>query len=271
MVATVLNGSETYWSWLDKTMTVVNSNPTFANFNYEDIKTESLLLTGNNQYLINNYNTLQVTIPTANKATAKNSASMVKYRAVCGNLSAEANYSSNSDVTLSLSNIKDRTITVYAIDSRGFSTPVSKAISTWINYVDPSIRSASIARTGGISKETTLAFQGEFWTTEEQYDFGAVSNEITECSYKYKKSNESNYGQSINITPTINNGNISFNGTITGDAGAEGFNLSNVYNIQITIKDKIRTITYDLLLGAGSPGIAVAPRRSSFWNSIRYF
>ena len=268
VVATILNGSEQWWSWVDKTMTVVNSNPTFSNFNYADTGSVSTQLTGNNQIVIDNFNVIQITIPVANKAVANNSASMTKYRAVCGNLAAEANYSSNSDVTLSLGYIRNRTITVYAIDSRGFSTPVSKSIADWKSYSDPIIRNATVVRTGGVSRETSLTFNGTFWKTEEQYDFGAVANEIEGCNYKYKKTNESTYGNPINITPSISNGNFSFTGTIAGDEGANGFGLSNSYNIQITIKDKIRTITYDLLLGAGSPAMSVAARGSFIWFTI---
>ena len=264
VVATLLNGNETWWSYLDRTMTVVGSNPTFSNFNYADTGTVSTQLTGNNQIVINNYNVMEINIPAANKAVATNGASMSKYRAVCGNLATEANYSSNSDVTLSLKYIKDRTITVYAIDSRGNSTPVQKSISIWKDYFDPVIRIGTVTRQNGVDTETVLNFSATFWKPTDGLDFGAVANEITECSYKYKKTNESSYGNAINITPTVSSGNISFNATIAGDEGANGFNVSSSFNIQITLKDKIRTVTYDLLLGAGSPAIAVHRNGVSF-------
>lgn len=264
VVATILNGTEVWWSWVDKTMYVVNSNPTFSNYTLEDTKAESLLLTGDSSIFINNYNTLQVTVSTANKATAKNGASMSRYRLVCGNKAVEANYSSSSNVTLSLSNIVNRSFTVYAIDSRGNSTAVTKSAATWKDYTNPVISSATATRTGGVSKETTLTIAGTFWNNS----FGDATNGITKCVYQFKKSNEANYGNEITITPTISGGNISFSSTITGDAGTggvDGFELLNVYNIKITIADEIRTITYEILLGAGSPGMSIAPRRSIFW------
>ena len=95
-------------------------------------------------------------------------------------------------------------------------------------------------------------------------DFGTVANSIDLCQYKYKKTNESNYGSPINITPTISGENISFNSTIVGDEGANGFNLSYSYNIQIIIQDKIETTTYDILLGVGSPGMAIHRSGISF-------
>ena len=239
------------------TANITNSNPIFSNCEWEDIKAESLELTGNNQIFINGYNNLKVIISTVNKAAAKNSATMSKYRLVCGNQSVEASYSSTADVVLNLVNITNMTFTLYAIDSRGNSTAITKSVAEWKNYSNPVITNGTAVRTDGVSTETTLSFNGTFWKTEEQLDFGAVANEIVTCNYKYKKSNESNYGSEINITPTINGGNFSFNATILGDEGAEGFELQNSYNIQITIIDKIRTITYDVLLGSGSPVMAI--------------
>lgn len=264
-------GSSTFYSTLTKTFSIINGNPTFSNYVFEDIKPESLLLTGNNQYLINNYNTLQVTISSANKAIANKEATMSKYRLVCGNNSIEANYSNNSDVTLTLQNVTAMQFTVYAIDSRGNSTSITKSAAEWINYSPIAIATGNAVRTGGVGTETTLSFQGTIWKTEEQYDFGAVANEITLCQYQFKKSNESTYSEPINITPTVNNNNFSFNSTIRGDegtSGAEGFNLSNAYDIKITIADKISTYSYDVLLGSGKPQMAIAPRRCFIWRTI---
>lgn len=246
------------------TANVTNSNPTFSNCTYEDTGSVSTQLTGNNQILINNYNILKVTISTANKAVAKNSATMSKYRLVCGSKSVEASYSSSADVTLTLGYVTSMTFIVYAIDSRGNSTAVTKSVAEWKNYSDIVIKTGSAVRTDGVGKETTLTFEGTLWKTEEQLDFGAVANEITLCQYKYKKSNESEYGEPIDIVPNVSEGKFSFSSVIQGDAGTEGFNLSNSFNIQITVKDKIKTATYDILLGAGSPAISIHRNGASF-------
>lgn len=265
VVATLINGTETWWSYYDRTMTVVNSNPTFSNCVYEDVGGDSTQLTGNNQILINNFNVLKVTISTANKAVAKNGATMSKYRLVCGNKSVEASYNSNSDVSLILGYVTDRTFIVYAIDSRGNSTNVTKSVAEWKDYSDIVIKTGQAVRTGGVNTETTLSFEGTIWQTEEQYDFGAVENEITECTYKYKKSNANEYieGETI-ITPTISNGKFSANLLIKGDEEANGFNVRNSYNIVVTVKDKIKTSTYEILLGSGTPAIAIHRDGASF-------
>lgn len=257
VVATLIDGVETWWSYVDKTMYVVNSNPIFSNFNYEDRGGVSTQLTGNNQIVINGFNEVRAIIPVVNRAIAQNGATIVKYRAVCGNIVDEKVYSASADVVLSLDYIKDRTITVYAIDSRGNSTPVSEAIADWKDYFNPVIASANAARQNGVGTETTLTFSGRFWKPTSGNDFGAVPNVIEECYYQYKKTNESNYGEPIDITPTISGNTFRFSSTIKGDAEAEGFNLSNSFNIQITMLDKIRTTTYDVLLGAGTPAMAI--------------
>lgn len=256
---TTVAGGNTYYSTLTRTLSIVNGNPTFSNYTFEDVGTVSTQYTGDSQIFINNYNNLRVTVSTSNKATANKGATMSKYRLVCGNQSVEAAYSASSNVILNLNYITSRTITVYAIDSRGNSTRVDKTISTsnWKDYSSPRISSASIARTNGIQTDTTLTFSASFWNSS----FGATSNTLTECSYKYKKTSESSYGTAVSITPTISGNNISFSGLIQGDEGADGFSLSNSYDIQITIKDTIAgtrgTATYNLLLNAGNPVMAM--------------
>ena len=47
---------------------ITNAEPTFSNFNYADIKTESTTLTGDNQIVIDNYNQISITVPVDNKA-----------------------------------------------------------------------------------------------------------------------------------------------------------------------------------------------------------
>jgi hypothetical protein len=237
--------------------------PTFANFTYRDELKESINLTGNNQIIINNYNNIKIIIPSEYKASGNNSASIKKYRAVCGNLADEQPYSDDSEVILNLGCIKDRTITVYAIDSRDVSTPALMSISNdnWKEYTDILIHSALMERTDGIGTTVTLKFQGTIWDNT----FGKEDNEITSCKYRYKKSNEIDYTvEPIDIIPIRTEDSFSFNSTIQGDIGTNGFNASNSFNVQIIISDKIRTTTYETLLGAGTPAMAIHPNGVAF-------
>lgn len=256
VVATVVNGKEEYWHTLDKTMTVVNSNPIFSNFEYKDSGTLSTQYTGDNQTIINGWNSFDAIVSTANKAQAINGAKMVKYRLVCGNQSTEMKYSDNSDVLLELAHITNMTFTVYAIDGRGNSTAVTKSASIWKDYFNRSIISGSAIRTEQVNKEVRLTFSGKFWND----NFGAKPNEITECKYEYKKTTDTEYttGTTV-ITPTISGNTFSASLLIKGDAGAEGFEISNSYNIRVSVSDAIPwgSVTYDILLSAGKPGLAI--------------
>lgn len=266
-VKTTISGT-TFYSTLTKTFSIVNGNPVFSTCTYEDTGGISTNLTGDNQIIIKGFNDVDVIISTANKASAKKGASMVKYRAVCGNLISEENYSSNSDVILNLPYIQERTITIYALDSRGNSTAVPIYIenSNWKDYFDPVIRTGSIARQNGVNTQTTLTFTGNIWKTDDEYDFGAVDNSIIQCYYQYKKTTDSSYGTAINITPTLNsNGSFSFSSLINGDLGSTGFTLSDSFNVRIYVQDATaKSYTYDLLLGVGSPGIAIHKNGVSF-------
>lgn len=263
VIATVVGGVEKYWHFVDRTMTIVDSNPTFSDFIYKDVGGRSTELTGNNQIIINGYNVVQVIIPTENKAIAKNGATIVKYRAVCENKSAEKGYSTNEDVILELDYITNRNITVYAIDSRGNSTEVTKVILTenWKEYKNIVIKTASVSRVNGVGTETKLKLEGEIWNNS----FGVKNNEITECTYKYKKTSEKNYPEgTLEITTNITDNKFSADVLIKGDLGTNGFDVQNTYNIMITIKDEISTSTFSLILGTGIPAIAIHKNGVSF-------
>lgn len=261
--------------WTDtsaRTLTIVNANPTFSNYTFQDEGSGSVPLTAGSgaatsNIFIDDYNLLRVHITTANKATANKGASMVKYKVECGNLSQEVNYSSNSEVILSLDYIRDKTIKVTAYDTRGNYKTVTKTIANnnWKAYTKPILSSLKIARNNGVDTKTKLTFSGTFWG----YSFGSVTNTITSCKYRYKKTTESSYGAYKSITPTISGNNVSFDNLIIGDAGStsnEGFVLTNAYDIEFYITDKITrySITRTLSLSKGTPAMAIAPGGVSF-------
>ena len=262
-------------SWTDtnaRTLTIVNADPTFTNYTFQDEGSGSVRLTAgsgatSSNIFIDDYNLLKAHITTANKAIANKGASMVKYKIECGNLSQEVNYSSNSEVILSLDYIRDKTIKVTAYDTRGNYKTITKTIAdnNWKAYIKPVLLSLVVARNNGVDTKTRLTFSGTFWG----YSFGSVNNTITECKYRYKKTTESSYGAYKSITPTISGNNVSFNDLIIGDAGStsnEGFVLTNAYDIEFYITDKISrySITRTLLLNKGTPAMAIAPGGVSF-------
>lgn len=268
---TTYSGSEKIGSSsIEFTANVTDSNPIFSNCIYEDTGEMSTQLTGNSQVVINDYNVLEVTIPVADKAIAKNGATMDTYRLVCGSQSTEVSYSSKEDVKLKLYYITSKTFTLYAIDSRKNSTCITKTIEevNWKNYFYPVIKTGLAERTGGVGTETILTFEGTFWNN----NFGEVNNTIRECKYRYKKTleNESNFSDYIEISPTVSGNNFNYNLSIQGDLEANGFDSAFSYDIEISVKDEIgfiddrRTTIYKVLLGSGTPGMALHRKGVSY-------
>lgn len=234
---------------------VGTEKPTFTNFTYEDTDSTILSLTGNNQIIVNGYSNIKATISTANKAVAKNSATMKTYKMTIGNKTTNAvNYSSSAAVTLSLPDVNSGTITVYATDSRGLSTSVSKT-ATFKNYSAPAIKAVTATRgNSGVGSAVTLAFNGTYWNSS----FGSVTNSITQVKYFYKETSASSWKTgTTTLSVTTSGANWSGSASIKGDLGANGFDVSKAYNIRFQIKDAFITKNYDITLGSGTPAISI--------------
>lgn len=255
-VKTVINGV-TYYSTLPKQMTLINANPTFDNWTYQDTNEKTLALTGNNQIVVKNYSKITGIITTANKAVAKKGATMSKYILNIGDNQAEAAFSNTANVTTSPAiTATEKVFMMFAQDSRKLtkSKPIFVSDDNYKKYTEINIKEAKATRTGGVETEVTLEFNGDIWNNS----FGAVQNDIISCKYKYKKSNENTWSESNqNLTPVKSGNSYSLATTIKGDLGAEGFTRDDSFDIEIVITDKLSTYTYPLTLGSGKPGIAV--------------
>lgn len=252
ILTTTANG-KSYTNSKDFTFTVTNSNPTFNNFTYQDTNTTITALTGNNQILVNGYSNVKATISTANKATSKNSATMKSYKLLIGTKNTTANYNASADVNMSINQVNNNVIDLYAIDSRGNSTKVSKT-ATIKNYSNIKIKSLSATRQNNIGTITTLNFEGEFWNAS----FGSVANAITSCKYKYKTTSSSTWiDGKTTLTYTISGNKITGSLSIQGDAGTDGFSVANSFDIQLILADKLSSATYNIILTSGNPALAI--------------
>lgn len=263
-IGIITYGNAEYYSEKVGTLNVVNSNPIFSNFTYQDTNNATTALTGNNQIIIKGYSNVKGIISTANKAIAQNSATMSKYRFIIGDIQKEANYSSDSEVGITISKANNNVFNMYAIDSRGNSTLKTISPRTYKAYSNINIKSAVAQRqNNGIGSSVVLTFTGDIWNNS----FGSVQNEITSCIYKYKKTNSNTWlTGKTNIMPEVKGQSYSKSVLIKGDKGAEGFEVNSSYNVQIIIKDKLSTYTYELLIGTGTPGIAITAKGIAFFN-----
>lgn len=252
-VGLITYGDTEYYSEKIGTLNVVNSNPTFNNFTYEDTDSNCIKLTGGNKKIIKGFSDVKIIISTANKAIAKNYADISKYQVVIGSQQKDISYSKDNSVSTIVSNVLSNIFNVYAIDSRGNSTVKQISPSEYLDYNNIGIKNASISRTGGVGTETTLKFNGSFWN----HSFGAMNNAIIDCHYEYKTTYSDKWINGGKITSSISGNNFNFTGTIKGDIGANGFSATNSFSVRVIIKDRLTTATYDLTLGSGTPAIAM--------------
>lgn len=252
IITTTVNNTS-YTNYKDCVFTVTNSNPIFSDFTYQDTNDTIIALTGNNQTLVKGYSNVKGIISVDNKASAKNSATMKSYKMLIGSKNIIKNYSSTAEVNMNLPYVETNIIDMYAIDSRGNSTKISKT-ATIKDYSGIKITSVTATRENNVGKAVTLKFEGQFWNE----NFGSVENTITSCIYKYKNTTSSEYkDEEIELTYTITGNKIIGNTLIKGDLGASGFDVSNSYNIQMTLSDRLSTATYTITLGSGNPAISV--------------
>lgn len=255
VIATCIGGTtENYWSYWDKTMTIVNGNPTFDNFNFADSNTKTVALTGNNTSIVKGYSNVKVTIPTSMKATAKKEASLSKYRVSIGTaIPVDITYSSDKDVNGTVNNADSSTINVYAIDSRNNSKLVSKQATNFISYSDVEKGNIDVARTNGVSEDVTLKINGTF----NKVNFGKITNSIKSAQYRYRIKGTDTWSSYNNLTLTIKDNNFSYNGLIKGDTKTLGFNVEHSYEVEVLVKDELSEVTFTDTLGSGIPNIAL--------------
>ena len=253
-VKTVINGS-TFYSSVNKTMTIVNGNPQFNDYNFEDNNATTVALTGNNQNIIRNYSNVKVTVPVNKKAEAIKSATMIKYRFNCNDKSTDINYNDEGAVEGIINSVGGGVFNLYAIDSRNNSTLVTKNANSVIEYSPLTKGNISVSRTNGVSETVNLELTGKVDLT----NFGNTTNSIKQSKYRYKATDAQQWSSYNNLQLTVaQDGNFTFNGAIAGDTQTLGFDINNSYQIEVLIIDELSQITYTATFGSGVPNIALS-------------
>lgn len=225
---------------------VVNSDPTFNNFDCEDSNSTTVTLTGNNQKYIRKYSSAKVTITSANKMVAKNSATAKYYNIIVGNKSEKLDYST-SNINKVINNMDSNTVSVFATDSRGNQTNKTKSLEI-IDYSEIVIQSLNIERKEGVGEKLVITLSGKYSNT----NFGAKTNSVKSVQLRRKVKNDSNYGDWIDIKSliTINaeNGTFSCN---SKELTSQTFILGTEYDIEIKIADELSSDTEPISLNSG--------------------
>ena len=242
------------------TCRIYDAEPIFSDFAFADINSTTLALTGSSSINVNNYSNIQITISTSNKATAQKGATMVKYKVNIGDKTIDIAYSDSASVSGVINGSPNGTYQVYAIDSRGTSTLVTKFATSQKEYTNIT-RDTNYSATrddGGIGSNVSISFSGSIWNG----NFGSVNNGFTTAKYLLKKTDSSTWidlGASMtNITPTITDNTYSFTGLIRSDNADTKWDLDSSYDIKIILEDKLSSVEFIMTVASATPNISLS-------------
>ena len=209
-VTTVIGGV-TYYSTLDKIMTITNANPTIS-ANIKDIGTASTALTGDANKIIKGLNYISA----AATVTVKKGASLKKLTIENG---GEVINGSGSFV-----NVESATFVVTATDSRGYTT-TQTVNKTLIDYIP--LTCNLVAGKPNAQGEMSIRVHGNYFNNT----FGKETNTL-QVQFRYKTDN-ADYGEWINATETGVSGNA-YDTTID----ITGLDYREAYTFQARAIDK---------------------------------
>lgn len=216
---------------VSKTLTINDSNPTIGAITYIDSNSTTVAITTDNQYIIRNYSTLQVTV---SNLAALNSATLASITVAGGGVSQTRSLSGSTDASevFNLGTINQSsnfTLTVTLTDSRGFTA--TKSIN--ILVYDYNLPAATIS---------ALRVDNYYTTTNVTVNANYASiggHNTLSLTAQYKKTSESSYGAAVTLT----------NGVTTA------LSLDNNYewNLKVIVADSLGSTTYNLIIGRGLP------------------
>lgn len=243
---TTYSGGTIGTSTVNFTGYVVNSDPVFNNFDCEDTNPITKALTGSNQKYIRKYSNLKVTITSANKMTTKNSATPKYYNISVGNKIEKLDYST-SEISKTINNMDDNTVTVFAVDSRGNQKDKTKSLDI-VEYSETVLQTVKIERKEGVGKTVLISLSGKY----ANINFGAKPNTVKSIQFRKKSKTENEFGSWVEIKQlvTINTENGTFScdsKEITGQT----FTLGTEYDIEVQVKDELSSDTEPVSLNSG--------------------
>lgn len=229
-IKTVIGGN-TFYSSVTRTMSIANANPTIGGIAYQDTKSQTTAITGNNQIIIQNNSTLQFNFSTLSaKKYATLKAVAVTLNGVTKSVNLSGSSASSSTINFGTVNIAQNiNASIVVTDSRGNKSTYSKAITVWAWSLPSAI--ITCQRENNFYDETNINVNADYSSLN-----GA--NDIT-ITYQYKKTTDSTYSQPQ---------------TLQDDVTTQ-FSIDNEYawNIKVTITDLLGTTTYNLFIDKGIP------------------
>lgn len=212
--------------------TEANSAPTMTDFTYKDSRTTTSAITGNDQLFIQGYSYLYITPGTA---TAKNSATIVKYAATCNGVTS-SNTTGGAINLNAVSKSGTLDVVVTATDSRGYTVSRTQKI-TVIPYAKPKVTEISLRRTNDIEAEMQLVFKGSISPITVD---GVQKNSLKYVQYRYKLTSESSYGSYTTITSSVTKSGTSFS---YSNLELCSLDANSSYDFHVYIRDQLNTLS----------------------------
>lgn len=203
--------------------------PTFSEYTYKDTNANVTNVIGTDQALVKGLSTLQVTISSANKMTAKNGASPSKYIATIDTLNQSVSYST-SDITINVGTVKNsgtRRLSVTAYDTRNISYSVNKDVIVY--EYDKPVVNVDVSRLNNFEAQTTLKIDGTY--SKLTVD-GVNKNAITSVQYRYCEVGGT-WSSWTNANTTLNNGTFTCSDIILS------LDNSKSFEIEVQATDKL--------------------------------
>lgn len=220
-------GNNTYYSIAERTLTIINGNPTFSEA-YKDTNATTLAITNNNQQIIRNNSTLEINLT---NMTALKGATLSSAKAIIDGTTYNGTISGTTCTinvgTINLAN--NTTASVVVTDSRSYSTTHDLPI-TILDWQLP---------TGIITLERQSNYYSESdIKVDANYSNLDNKNQIT-IKTRYKKVEDSTYGAYVTLQDNV----------------TSVLTLDNLYSwdVQVLVEDLIGSTTYNLSLGIGLP------------------
>lgn len=215
---------------------VVNSNPSFTGFSYEDVDPNTVALTGDASQIVQMKSNIQVTVT---GAAAQNYATVSSYKIQYGSKTVT---SSSNVISFGIVSASDSLI-VTVVDSRGNTAQQSAAITT-IAYSPPVIASVSLSRVNNIEAGTVLTCAGTYaayMITKNQYFL----------KFRYKSTSSGTWSDYVTITPTVSGGDFSF------DSNIGNFDIDSSFNFEIIASDYYTSTIQSALLPTAKPVFSI--------------
>nr|DAW56824.1 MAG TPA: protein of unknown function DUF859 [Caudoviricetes sp.] len=233
--------------------TEANSAPSLTSFTYYDGRSATTTITGDNQKIIQSYSYLYVTPGTA---TAKNSATIVKYAASCNGVTV----SNTTGAVINLGAVTKSgalDVVVTVTDSRGYTKSVTQSV-TVMAYAKPKVSSISLRRTNDIEAEMQLIFSGSI----SSIMVGSTEkNSLKYVRYRYKLTSATSYGSYTSILSSVTTSGNSFS-----FSNLELLNLdaNSSYDFHLQIQDALTSYSSTdiyFVVSQGTPLIALRKKK----------